>query len=48
MVARWENNAFKFLYKNIRIKKNRMHFNEFINFHNYRHKEKMIIQLQTL
>ena len=30
-----------FFYNNIKIKKNRMHFNEFmINFHNYRHKEK--------
>ena len=30
-----------FFYDNIKIKKNRMHFNEFmINFHNYRHKEK--------
>ena len=30
-----------FFYKNIKIKKNRMHFNEFmINFHDYRHKEK--------
>ena len=30
-----------FFYNNIQIKKNRMHFNEFmINFHNYRHKEK--------
>ncbi len=32
---------FNFFYNNIKIKKNRMHFNEFmINFHNYRHKEK--------
>jgi len=30
-----------FFYNNIKIKKNRMHFNEFmINFHDYRHKEK--------
>ncbi len=30
-----------FFYNNIKIKKNRMHFNEFmINFHNYRHEEK--------
>ena len=30
-----------FFYNKIKIKKNRMHFNEFmINFHNYRHKEK--------
>ena len=30
-----------FFYNNIKIKKNRTHFNEFmINFHNYRHKEK--------
>ncbi len=30
-----------FFYNTIKIKKNRMHFNEFmINFHNYRHKEK--------
>jgi len=30
-----------FFYNNIKIKKNRIHFNEFmINFHNYRHKEK--------
>ena len=31
----------KFFYNNIKMKKNRMHFNEFmINFHDYRHKEK--------
>ena len=30
-----------FFYNNIKIKKNRIHFNEFmINFHDYRHKEK--------
>ena len=30
-----------FFYNNIKIKKNKMHFNEFmINFHDYRHKEK--------